>query len=147
MKNRPIVFLLLLLLTSQCSQKESTVAPKIATLIGTWKLVQPDSSYAVTLAFEYDSANPPHDITPFLASGKASVNTYTLRLFATLDGVLVGENLASTNVAGTPEAVAFEQAYFTNLKAAVRYEVTTNDQLRLYHGGAQPHVMVYERMK
>lgn len=147
MKNRPIAFLLLLLLTSQCSQKEAVVAPKIATLIGTWRLVQPDSSYAVTLAFAYDSANPPHDITPFLANGKSSVNTYTLRLFATLDGVLVAENLASTNVAGPSDAMAFEQAYFTNLKAAVRYEVTTNDQLRLYHGGAQPHVMVYERMK
>ncbi|RYF62746.1 MAG: hypothetical protein EOO39_29755, partial [Cytophagaceae bacterium] len=120
MKNRPIAFLLLLLLTSQCSQKEAIVAPKIATLIGTWKLVQPDSTYDVTLEFAYDSANPPHDITPFLANGKASVNTYTLRLFATLDGVLVADNLASTNVAGTPDAMAFEQTYFTNLKAAVR---------------------------
>lgn len=147
MKNRPIAFLLILLLTSQCSQEEAIVAPKIANLIGTWRLVQPDSSYAVTLQFAYDTANPPHDITPFLANGKSSVNTYMLRLFATLDGVLVAENLASTNVAGTPDAMAFEQAYFTNLKAAVRYEVTTNDQLRLYHGGAQPHVMVYERVK
>src|SRR4051812_39514771 len=134
MKNRPIAFLLLLLLTSQCSQEEAIVAPKIANLIGTWRLVQPDSSYAVTLKFAYDTANPPHDITPFLANGKSSVNTYTLRLFATLDGVMVAENLASTNVTGTPEAMTFEQAYFTNLKAAVRYELTTNDQLRLYHG-------------
>lgn len=146
MKNRPIVFLLILLLASQCSQKEAIVAPKIANLIGTWKLIEPDSSYAVTLQFVYDSANPPHDITPFLATGKAPVNTYTIRLFATLDGVLVAENLANTDVTGPPDAMVSEKAYLTNLKAVVRYEVTTNDLLRLYHGGAQPHVMVYKRM-
>lgn len=146
MKNRPIVFLLILFLASQCSQKEAIVAPKIATLIGTWQLIDADSSYAVTLTFAYDSANPPHDITPFLANGKAAVNTYTLRLFATLDGVLVADNLASTYVSGPQEAMAFEQAYLTNLKAAVRYDVTKDDHLRVYHAGAQPHVMEYKRI-
>lgn len=146
MKYRPIVFLLIVLLASQCSQKEAVVAPKIASLIGTWKLIDPDSPYDVTLTFAYDSANPPHDITPFLANGKASINTYTLRLFATLDGMLVADNLASTYVSGSPEAMTFEQAYLTNLKAVVRYDVTSDDYLRVYHAGAQPHVMIYKRM-
>ncbi len=148
MKNLTIVSILFIILTSQCKQEETVVAPQIANLIGTWRLVEPDSSYAVTLTFAYDMENPPHDITPFLASGKAQVNTYTLRLFATLDGMMSADDLASTKVAGSPEAMKAEQTYFTNLKAAVRYELTTdNSQLRLYHGGEQPHLMVYKRMK
>ncbi|MFD2932170.1 META domain-containing protein [Spirosoma flavum] len=146
MRDRTIVSLLLLLLLSQCSQKETVVAPQIAHLIGTWRLVEPDSSYAVTLHFAYDKDNPPHDITPFLASGKSSVNSYTLRLFATLDGMMSADNLASTKVGGTPEATTFEKTYFANLEAAVRYELTADNRLRLFHGGAPPHIMVYKRM-
>lgn len=147
MKHLTIVSLLLLLFMTQCSQKETTVAPQIAKLVGTWQLTQPDSLYAVTLVFAYDTDNPPHDVTPFLASGKSSVNDYTLRLFATLDGMLSADNLADTKRSGSPQAMAFEHTYFTNLKAAVRYELTTDTELKLYHGGQQPHVMVYKKIK
>ncbi len=148
MKNLMIISILFLLLTSQCKQEETVVAPQIANLIGTWRLVEPDSSYAVTLTFAYDIKNPPHDITPFLANGKSSVNTYTLRLFATLDGMISADDLVSTKVGGSPEATKAEQTYFTNLRAAVRYELTSdNNQLRLYHGGEQPHLMIYKRLK
>ena len=83
---------------------------------------------------------------PFKASGKASVNDYTVNMFATLDGMLSADELASTKVAGSAEAMAFEQAYFTNLKAVVRYELPSNNQLHLIHGGAQPHLLVYKRV-
>jgi hypothetical protein len=146
MKNITLVSLLLLLLTCQCSQKETVLAPQITNLIGTWRLIEPDSSYAVTLRFAYDTANPPHDVTPFKASGKSSVNDYTVNLFATLDGMLSADELASTKVAGSPQAMAFEQIYLTNLKAVVRYELTSDNQLRLLHGGTQPHVLVYRKI-
>ncbi|AUD05631.1 META domain-containing protein [Spirosoma pollinicola] len=140
------VFLLILFLASQCRQKESVVAPQIAKLIGTWQLAEPDSAYATTLRFAYDTANPPHDVTPFKASGKTAVNDYTVNMFATLDGMLSADELVSSKVAGSAEAMAFELAYFTNLKAVVRYEITSDNQLHLIHGGAQPHLLVYKRV-
>ena len=147
MKNVTILSLLLLLVTSRCGQKETVLAPQITNFIGTWRLIEPDSSYVVTLQFAYDTANPPHDVTPFLASGKASVNDYTLRLFATLDGMLSADDLISTKKAGTTAAMTFEQTYLMNLQAVVRYKLTADNRLELYHGGAQPHVLVYEKTK
>ena len=129
-----------------CRSKDVILAPQIANLVGTWRLVDPDSSYTVTLVFALDTANPPLDITPFLAHGKSSVNDYNVRLFATIDGMMSAENLGSTKKAGTPEATKFEQRYFTNLRAVVRFDLITPDKLRLQHGGESPHVMIYERM-
>ncbi len=133
--------------TTQCGTKETTLAPQITNLIGTWRLVEPDSAYAVTLQFAYDTANPPQDITPFLASGKSPINEYTLRLFATIDGMMSADNLSSTKRGGTPEAMNFEQTYYTKLKSVARYELTNDNRLRLYHGGNLPRVLVYEKMK
>lgn len=146
---RPIRFIaacLLLLFTAQCSEKESVVAPNIAALIGTWRLVEPDSTYSVTLQFAYDTQNPPQDVTPFNASGKSSVNTYNVRLFATIDGTLSSDKLGSTEVAGTPKAMLFERTYFDGLKAVARYELSTQNRLHLYHGGPQPGVLVYQKL-
>ena len=146
MKFIPIALLLISALLSSCGSKEVELAPQIKSLIGTWKLVEPDSSYAVTLQIEYDTANPPHDVTPFLVTGKSAVNDYNLRLFATIDGMLSADNLSSTKKAGTPEAMKFEQSYFTNLRAVVRYELINEKRLRLLHGGEQPHLLVYEKL-
>lgn len=133
-------------LLTECRKEEVPLAPKIAGLLGTWQLVEPDSSYAVTLLIELDTANPPHDITPFLASGKSAVNAYTVRLFAAVDGMMSAENLGSTKLAGLPAATAFEQNYFTNLRAVVRFELLSENRLRLYHGGNLPHVMEYKKI-
>lgn len=138
--------LLLLMLTTQCNKKESVVAPTIAALVGTWQLVEPDSTYNVTLQFAYDTRNPPQDITPFNASGKASINTYTVRLFATLDGTLSADKLVSTYKAGSPEATKVEQTYFDGLSAVARFELTASNQLRLYHGGSQPGILIYKKV-
>jgi hypothetical protein len=146
MKFFAIVLFLSGALLTGCGSKETELAPQIKSLIGNWKLVEPDSSYAVTLQIEYDSANPPHDVTPFLVNGKSAVNDYNLRLFAAIDGMMSADNLSSTKKAGSPEAMKFEQTYFTNLRAVVRYELLTEKRLRLLHGGEQPHVLVYEKV-
>lgn len=144
---RVYVVLLLAVLTTHCGKRDSVVAPTIAALEGTWRLIEPDSTYRVTLQFAYDTRNPPQDITPFTASGKAAINDYNLRLFATVDGTLSAENLGSTKVGGSAQAMQFEQLYFDNLTTAARYELPTQTRLRLYHGGKQPGVLVYEKIK
>ena len=137
--------LMLLLMMTQCSHEEPVLAPNIKSLIGTWRLVEPDSTYGATLKFALDTANPPLDITPFDGSGKASVNSYTLRLYATLDGTLSADHLGYTTTGGSPEAMKFEQTYFKNLNAVARFDLPGPNRLRVYHGGEQPHVMEYEK--
>ncbi|QMW02126.1 META domain-containing protein [Spirosoma foliorum] len=138
--------LLITLALSQCTKSQPELAPKIAELIGTWQLVDSDSTYAVTLIFTLDTDNPPHDITSFKASGKSSINTYNLNLFAAIDGLMVADQLGSTKVAGSPAATQFEQQYFKNLKAVARFELPTANELRLYHGGDLPRVLVYKKL-
>ncbi len=139
------LFLTLLVVLNGCTSKDVVLAPKIAGLVGTWRLIQPDSSHTVTLILALDTDNPPLDITPFLANGQSSVNDYTVRLFATIDGMMSAGNLSSTKKAGTLKATEFEQRYFTNLRAVVRYDLIAPDKLRLQHGGESPYVMMYER--
>lgn len=139
------VALLFLGLTTRCGKKESVVAPNIAALVGTWQLIEPDSTYGATLQFAYDSRNPPQDITPFNASGKAAVNSYTLRLFATLDGTMSSDNLANTDVAGSSQAGQFERQYFAGLNSVARFDLPAPNRLRLYHGGNQPGVLIYKK--
>ena len=136
-----------MVLQDGCRQRETVLAPNIASLAGTWRLVEPASAYAVTLTIDLDTKNPPQDITPFLANGKSSVNSYDIRLFAAVDGMMSAGNLSQTQIAGTPEAMTFEEQYLKNLKAVVRFEQPTPNGLRLLHGGNQPHLLVYEKMK
>ncbi|MBD2752183.1 META domain-containing protein [Spirosoma validum] len=140
------IALLFLGLTTRCGKKESVVAPNIAALVGTWQLIEPDSTNGVTLQFAYDSRNPPQDITPFNVSGRAAVNGYTLRLFATLDGTMSADNLGYTDMAGSPQAMQFEQTYFASLNAVARFDLPTSGRLRLYHGGSQPGVLTYKKV-
>lgn len=142
-----VACLALLLFLAQCGQRESELSPKIAGLVGTWRLVAPDSTFKTTLTIALDKANPPRDITPLLATGQSAVDTYSLRLFATVDGTMSTESWLNTQVAGAPAVMTFEQTYFQNLQAVVRYELTIGNRLYLYHGGSQPHVLTYERIK
>lgn len=146
MNYKLIVCFALLVLTSQCSKRESELAPVIKNLIGTWQLATPDSSYKITLRFTYDTANPPIDITPFKANGQSAVNDYTLRLFATEDGMMSADAFSSSKIAGSTEATQVEQSYFTNLNAVVRYQLPNENELRLYYGTSQPGVLVYKRI-
>ncbi|GAB3944463.1 hypothetical protein GCM10028805_12020 [Spirosoma harenae] len=140
-----LIALPLLVVMVQCRSSEVELAPKIAGLIGTWKLVEPDSSYAITLVFALDTAHPPRDVTSFKASGKSAVNAYSVNLFAAVDGMMMADQISSTDMAGTPTAMQFEQSYFKNLKSVARYELPSSDRLLLYHGGDQPRVMVYKK--
>lgn len=140
-----VISLVSLLIMTQCGHEEPVLAPNVESLIGTWRLVGPDSTYGTTLKFALDTANPPLDITPFNASGKASVNSYTLRLYATLDGTLSADHLGYTDMAGSQESMKFEQTYFKNLNAVARFELPKPNRLRIYHGGELPHVMEYEK--
>ena len=134
-------------LMAQCSQEKREVAPSVAKLVGTWQLIEiePDSSYAVTLRLALDTANPPNDIIHFEASGQSAINTYTAFLSAAVDGYMVVTSVGSTKMAGPPKAMTAEQAYFANLRAVVRYELPTDNQLRLYYGGDKAGVLAYKK--
>lgn len=146
MKHWAIAALVMLLMT-QCSREKRGVAPGVAKLVGTWQLAGPDSAYAVTLLLALDTANPPNDIIHFKANGQSAINTYNAFLSAAVDGLMVITNVGSTKMAGPPEATKTEQTYFTNLRAVVRYELPTDNQLRLLYGGDNPGVLVYEKIK
>ena len=146
MINRLVVSLLLLSIAMGCGTREHEVAPVLANLVGTWQLTKPDSSFAVILQFTYDNKNPPIDITPFIASGKSSVNDYTARMFATVDGTMQINEVVSTEKAGSGSANQFEKDYLANLATVVRFESPTTTQLYLYHGGSKPGVLVYKKL-
>ena len=147
MKTGAVILASLLLLLDGCHREELVLAPAIVSLVGTWRLIEPDSTYGVTLTIDLDTKNPPHDVTPFLASGKSPTNEYTLQLFAAIDGMMSSANLSSTKRGGTQQALTFEKRYYVNLRAAARYELPALNQLRLHHGGEPPYVMVYEKIK
>lgn len=148
MKNWVIATFVMLLMMTQCSREKRGVAPGVAKLAGTWQLAGPDSSYAVTLLLALDTTNPPNDVIHFKANGQSAINTYNAFLSAAVDGLMVVTSVAgSTKMAGTPEATRIEQLYFTNLLAVVRYELPTDNRLRLLYGGDKPGVLVYERIQ
>lgn len=125
---------------------EPVVATQVRPLIGTWRLMMPDSTYGVTLRLVVDANNPPADITPFDASGQSAVNTYSARLFAAADGKASVDKLSNTQRAGSPQAMYVDQTYLVNLQAVVRFRVDASDQLRLEYGGTQPGALVYKRV-
>jgi len=144
MRNALIAVFAILLMT-QCSREKREVAPNVAKLVGTWQLVEPDSAYAVTLLLALDTANPPNDIIHFKANGKSAINTYDAFLSAAVDGYMIVTSVGSTKIGGPPEATNVEQTYFNGLRAVVRYELPTDNRLRLYYGGDKPGVLVYKK--
>lgn len=144
--NRIVLFALVLLLFRCSPESEPTVAPPVQPLIGTWRLILPDSTYEVTLRLIVDSDNPPVDVTPFDANGKSAVNTYSARLFAAADGKASVDQLSSTKIAGSPQVMQFEQTYLTSLQSVVRFQVDPAGRLRLDYGSAQGSgTLVYRR--
>ena len=135
-----------ILLMTQCSPDKREVPPTIGKLVGTWQLTGPDSSYAVTLRLALNPANPPKDITHFEASGQSAINSYNAFLSAAVDGLMVVTSVNATERGGPLVAMQVEQTYFTNLRAVVRYDVPTDNRLRLYFGGDKPGVLTFRRM-
>jgi META domain len=145
MKNVAIAAFIILLM-AQCSQRKLEVSPTVAKLIGTWQLIEPDSTYTTTLVFVLDTANPPRDVIHFLANGKSAINTYNAFLSAAVDGFMVVTDVGSTKIGGSPDATKAEQTYLTNLRAVVRYDMPADNRLQLYHGGDKPGKLVYRRI-
>ena len=146
MKNVVIAVLAILLIV-QCSSDKREVAPGVAKLVGTWQLIEPHSPYENTLLLALDTANPPNDVIHFKVNGKSAINTYHGFLSAAVDGMMVFTGIGSTRMGGSPEALHVEQTYLNSLKAVVRYELPTDNRLRLYHGGEIPGVLVYNKIK
>jgi|GEM_PF-2445559 len=151
-----LLFMGLMSAFSTCESTRETIEPADTTkLSGEWKLVEPASAYRVTLVLEVDpTAQTIAGVAPFNVTGKSSVNHYFANLSAgtvTQDGgprttVSVG-SIAATKMAGPPEAMEFESTYFSQLKAVSRFELTSQNRLRLFYDGPKPGVLVYERVK
>ncbi|RYC68294.1 MULTISPECIES: META domain-containing protein [Spirosoma] len=133
------------LLIGACQRGEHVLPENVAQLVGTWQLREPASPYPVTLQLALDTANPPDDVTPFLTSGKSAVNTYSGRMSAALDGMMIVTRLSTTEMAGSTDAMQFEDVYFKNLKSVVRFDITSTNRLRLYFGTPQPGVLEFDK--
>ena len=139
----------LLMSFSGCERGEATQPVNIDGLAGDWKLVEP-GSFDVTLVIEpvvQTWEKLPLQI--FNLSGKSAVNTYnsTLSYKDRSKPEITVSEIGATKMAGSSEAMQFEQIYFASLKAVNRYELTSNNHLRLYYDGAQTGTLVYEKTK
>lgn len=134
---------------SGCKREKAIDPVNLNDLNGTWRLVQPTSSYNSTLVLEMTISHPilPVTSTGFRASGKAAVNAYSTLLGISLGGsykISVGE-ITTTFVGGSTEAVQFERTYLASLQAVNRFELTNQNRLRLYYTSPQLGLLVYEK--
>jgi heat shock protein HslJ len=149
MKTWLLIGLVTLLLSfSGCERKEAAQPVNVDELVGNWKLVEP-GSFDVTLVIEpviQTWEKLPVQILDL--SGKSAVNTYnsSLSYKDRSKPEITISAIGATKIAGSPDEMQFEQTYFANLKAVTRYELTSNDRLRLYYDGAQTGTLVYEKI-
>ncbi|GAB3894432.1 hypothetical protein GCM10028803_09390 [Larkinella knui] len=136
-----------LLIAASCNDKrKATIQPLVIT--GPYKLVEPTSQFEVTLVLTPDSVSS--EVTNRVAykiAGRSSVNQY----FGTLTGSSASNEvqmsaIGATKMAGPPDAMQFETAYFKKLQAVKRYEVVEN-RLRLMAEGTDAGVLVFEKEK
>lgn len=146
------LFFLTTLLSFTCERNETSddmiVPVDVNQLTGTWKLIQP-GGFNVTLIIE--SVAQTGDSLPDKAmkvSGESAVNVYSAALsYEAVDQPKISiASIASTKRGGSPEAMQFEQTYFANLRVVNRYELTANNRLRLHYTGAEPGVLLYEKV-
>ena len=148
MKTGLLVGIVTLLMSfSGCEREEVNQPVNIAGLVGNWKLIEP-GSFDVTLVIEPVAQTWEKLPVQLLGlSGKSAVNTYNSSLSCkdrSKPEIIISE-IGATKMAGSSEAMQFEKAYFANLKAVNRYELTSNNRLRLYYDGMQPGTLVYEK--
>ncbi|GAB4042579.1 META domain-containing protein [Spirosoma jeollabukense] len=148
MKTGLLVGIVTLLMSFSGCEREEVVQPvNINELIGEWKLVEP-GSFNVTLVIDPVAQTLQLPSVPRLnLSGKSLVNTYnsSLSYKDNKPSEITISEISATQMAGSSEAMQFEQTYFANLKAVNRYELTSNNRLRLYYDGAQTGTLVYEK--
>ncbi|OIN57109.1 META domain-containing protein [Arsenicibacter rosenii] len=152
MKTILLFFASLIAMAFSCERNDETVvalSAATAKLDGTWKLVEPATPYTITLELNLmpATATALTASNVYEATGKAPINSYFTKLTqpkpAESDQVIV-DGIGSTKVGGPAEVMQAEQTYFTNLKNVTRYELTTQNRLRLHHSSG---VLVYEKIK
>lgn len=153
---KPLFLIVVALFTLAACQPDETVVPaQPEQLVGEWQLLEPSSGYLVTLRFTSDPRGAcVVGYAGFQLSGKTSVNGYTTQACfsegPSIDSGPLGSGgisgISSTKMAGTPEAMQFEQTYLGNLGNVKRYEFTSKNRLRLHYEGAQPGVLVYKKI-
>ena len=144
-----------LLVVAGCSQPEKyeiTPAADAGAIVGNWVLIEPASSYTVTLQITKKES--------FLAemyavqlTGQSSVNQYfgtgsfseRPTMCSGLTGTGSASALASTKMGGTPAAMQFEDTYFARLRAVSFAGLIGKDRLHLRYVGTSPGVLVYKR--
>jgi heat shock protein HslJ len=108
-----------------------------AGLAGSWTLVEIDGA-PVTKAGKTPTMDVLEDGT---VSGIGGVNRYSTRLEVTEGRIDFGPT-ASTKMAGPPEAMALENAFFTRLGSVSNYQIES-ESLRLWAGDNE--ALTFER--
>lgn len=148
MKTWLLISVATLLMSFSGCDREAAVEPvNVDQLLGSWKLVEP-GSYDVTLVIEpIVQTWEKLPVQLFGLSGKSAVNTYNSSLYYTdrSKPAITISAIGATKMAGSSNAMQFEQAYFANLKAVNRYKLTSKNKLRLYYDSTQTGMLVYEK--
>ncbi|MBN8823982.1 MULTISPECIES: META domain-containing protein [unclassified Spirosoma] len=147
-----IIAILAMMLCFGCEQAQDS--PSTITdpqqLLGDWRLINPASSFKTTLSVGIDqpSGGTVSGIYSLKFTGDAAVNTYitTALLVNSATGSIDVSAITTTKVAGSPDAMLFEQSYYTKLKAATRYELTSPNTLRLYSGSSTSDRLIFEKL-
>lgn len=143
-----IAYLLVFTALSGCNRENAVEPVNVSELNGTWRLVQPASQYNPTLVLERQNLPTITTIQAFKVSGRLAVNTHSAQLLiprVTSHDVSV-EEITSTYVGGSAEAMQFEKTYLANLRAVTRFELTNQNRLWLYYNGTPSGKLVYEKL-
>ncbi|GAB4031494.1 META domain-containing protein [Spirosoma gilvum] len=147
-----IVAALVMMLCFACEQAQNGPLTTTDTqqLLGNWRLISPSSSFKTTLSIDIDkpSGGTISGIYSLKFTGGAAVNTYmtTALLVNSATGSIDVDAISTTKMAGSPDAMLFEQSYYTNLKAANKYELTNTNTLRLFFRRSPTEVMIFEKL-
>ncbi|WP_080059722.1 META domain-containing protein [Spirosoma aerolatum] len=144
-----VLITMVCLACEQAPNSPSTITdPQL--LVGDWRLIKPVSSFKTTLSVGIDqpSGGTISGIYSLKFTGDAAVNTYvtTALLVNSATGSIDVKAISTTKMAGSPDAMLFEQNYYTKLKAATRYELTSPNTLRLYSGSSTSDVLIFEKL-
>ncbi|CCG98620.1 hypothetical protein FAES_0609 [Fibrella aestuarina BUZ 2] len=150
---KALVFIWLsVLLLGSCRSGDAVRPTGSSTLVGDWKLVDPNSAYTVTLRIEEQPVQLA-GFDSFKLSGRAPVNAYfadaNISKGPSIESGEAGTggigNLGSTLVAGPADAMRYEDTYLTRLRNVTRAEVTSNDLLYLTYTAVTPGILIYQR--
>lgn len=140
------------LLLGSCRSGDAVKPTGSSALVGDWKLIDPNSAYTVTLRIEEQPVQLA-GFDSFKVSGRAAVNAYFAEAnISKGPSIESGEagtggigNLGVTQVAGTTDAMRYEDTYFARLRSVNRAEVTSTGLLQLTYTAVTPGILIYQR--